>query len=340
MKILPMILVPFVFFILASCQNGYVGHIAGARLVTVQKIPMAENKFDENFRAMLELLYPYECHDTAFIQDQVFLERIDPDVPFKREFVIPPTLLRDFFGSNNPDKKRALREDLFFLGDSSFEKKTDRQFFTDSRVTKQDQYRLIGAYLLRNRKNALVYLVSNDTSGKTCEIGGVDRKIHNDLAKLNCTIVSDLRKKSSEELLHTTVILVVIPPEVKDTMKNKPEPKASSGVIRRKDYRQGTGARCPADSVVSKMNKQRNSVIREFRNLLHYIATTITDETLKRTYREDAAREIYKIPGVSIEGIPDNDLGKFLNSGFSRNVLVTPVSDPCNLIVGIRITQQ
>ena len=342
-------LLPVGLLFMASCQNGSIEHIAGARLVILQQIPLVETRFDENFKATLELLYPYECHDTVFIQEQIFLERIDLPVPFKREFLIPPNLMRDFFGSNNPAKKRALREELFYLSDTAFEKKPDRQFLTDSQISSTTPAELIGDYLSRNRTNAFVYLMSNDTTCNNYEIGGVAREVHHDPAKLNCRIVSDLRKKTKEELIHTTVIVVLIPPEIRaeksaveqpaSTVNDRRQPAgASDDPASHKGNHRKIGSACPSDSVISNINRQRLVIIQEFRNLLHYIATTSKDKALKDSFREDAWKEIHKIPEVRIEGIPDNDLTRFLSSDFTRNVMVSPVNDRCLVIEGIRIT--
>jgi hypothetical protein len=249
--------------------------------------------------------------------------------------------MRDFFGSNNPDKKKALREELFYLGDSCFEKSPDKQFLVDSSISVADQSKVIGNYLSRNRKNSLVYLVSNDTLLKKYVIGGVARTVHHDFAKLNCMIVSELRKKAREELIRTMVILIVIPQEPEDTssiipIANTTSPRATkkmaSAIIKHR-----AGGPCPSDTEVNNTNKHHSAIIREFRNLLHYIATTNSDASLKSTYQADAYMEIHKIPGVRIEGIPDNDLRKFLSSGFSASVSVSPVYDPCRMIAGIRI---
>ncbi len=331
-----------------SCQNGSIDHIGGTRLVILQPIPMVENTFDEDFKAMLELLYPIECHDTVFIQDRIFLERIDLAVPFKKEFVIPSSMLRDFFGSNNPDKKRALREELFYGGDTCFEMKPDRQLSVESQISRAKRPLTIGHYLSRNRKNTLVYLVSADTLCKNYKTGGFTREVHNDYAKLNCRIVSDLRQKTREELMNTTVILVLIPAENDDstgialTIDSAANRNASASGIKPPVASQARmpvegSRRCPADSVVIKINRKRQAVISEFRNLLHYIATTVDDADLKRKYREDAFAEMHKIPNVKIEGIPGNDLREFLNSGFSRNVAVSPVVDKCGVIAGVGI---
>lgn len=325
----------------SSCQNGSIDHIGGVRVVLLEKIPIIENRFDEDFKATLEMLYPFQCHDTTFIQDQVFLERIDLKVPYKREFSIPPSLMRDFFGSNNPDKKKALREEQFYIGDSCFELSPDKQFLTDSEISVADQSKAIGNYLSRNRKNSLVYLVSNDTLLKKQVIGGVARTVHHDLAKLNCMIVSELRKKAREELIRTMVVLIVIPREtgdtssivaITDTTAPRATRKLASGIIKHR-----AGGPCPSDTEVNNANKHHSAIIREFRNLLHYIATTSSDASLKSTYQADAYMEIHKIPGVRIEGIPDNDLRKFLSSGFSPSVSVVPVYDDCRMIAGIRI---
>ncbi|MCX6269363.1 MAG: hypothetical protein NTW16_18755 [Bacteroidetes bacterium] len=340
---------PAGLFFTASCENGSIEHMGDTRLVLLQKVPVVETRFDENFKAALELLYPHECHDTVFIQDRIFLERIDLTVPFKREFIIPPSLMRDFFGSNNPDKKRALREDLFYLSDTSFEKKPDKQFITDSLISTTEPAKLIGDYLARNRSNSLVYLMSNDTNCNNYEIGGAAKSVYHDAAKLNCRIVTDLRKKSREELLRTTVIVVIIPPEILETEPGL-EQVASAADNRHKlvrgavepagpkGYHKTTGSACPPDSAIAKINRQRLAIIQEFRNLLHYIATTSKDKALKDSFREDAWKEIHKIPQVRIEGIPGNDLSGFLKSDFTRNVVVSPINDRCQVIEGIRIT--
>jgi hypothetical protein len=350
--IFPVIFLLAVPFIMTSCQNDTIEHIGETRLVILQQVPRIENKFDENFRAMLELLYPHVCHDTAFIQDRIFLERIDLSAPYTREFIIPQSLVRDFFGSNNPDKKRALREELFYLSDSSFEKNPGKQFLTDSPISHINQSKAIGAYLMRNRNNAMVYLISSDTLHKKYETGGVSREVWTDFARLNCKIVADLRKKSKEELLNTTVILVAIPPEIIDTTANPVRPDTicspkkhniSKGRVdpaSRTEVSKRAGSHCPPDSVVNRINKKRTSIMTEFRNLLHYIATTQDDADLKAKYKEDAYSEIHKIPQVTIDGIPDHDLRKFLNSGFSRNVAVSPVTDHCGVIAGIRISER
>jgi hypothetical protein len=344
-----------------SCQNGSVERIGATRLVLLQQIPLVENRFDENFKAALELLYPHECHDTVYIQDRIFLERIDLKTPFKREFIIPPSLLRDFFGSNNPDKKRALREELFYFSDTSFEKSPDKQFLTDPEVDRIDHAKAIGDYISGIRKNDVVYLISNDTLYKKFETGGIIREVHNDFAKLNCRIVADLRKKSKEDLVNASVILIVIPPEITDPVsnyslqekralpaghqasaghKNGKTSAGASGNERRQGIFTGSGSQCPPDSMIVSINKQRHSVIMEFRNLLHYIATTRRDDTLKNTYRKGAFNEIHKIPEVKIEGLPDNGLDEFLHSDFSGNLIVSPVRDQCEVIIGVRINVQ
>ncbi|MDP1621222.1 MAG: hypothetical protein Q8M08_02675 [Bacteroidales bacterium] len=320
-----------------SCRNEYVAHVGATNLVLLEQIPVVENKFDVNFKASLELLYPHECHDTTFIQEQIFLERIDLKMPFKREFVIPTSLLRDFFGSNNPDKKKTLREELFYFSDTCFEKTPDKQFLLESPSDPTSQSRIIGDYLSRNRKNSVFYLISNDTMVKNYTIGRVATEVFHDPAKVNCRIVSDLRKKAGKELSNTTVLIILIPPVIRDSATRN-SPLASFDTDHPKGIRGGKGSPCPPDSVVKKINKHHISVIQEFRNLLHYIATTNKDDTLRRIYREDAYREIHKIPGLKIDGIPGNDLNEFLNSGFSRTPVVSPISDHCKVIIGIRIS--
>jgi hypothetical protein len=352
-----------------SCQTGSVEHIAATKLVILQKVPVVDNMLDENFKASLELLYPHECHDTVFIQDQVFLERIDLKTPCRHEFAIAPSLLRDFFGSSNPDKKKALREELFYTGDTCFEKKLPRQFLADGEISKEDQPKIIGDYLSRNRKNALVYLVSSDTACRQYQIGGSAREVHSDFARLNCRIVEDLKRKTREELLNATVVLVLLPPETPDTTKSgsaeseevkveqkkvvAPVKHTESAPVSRDQNKQkkiksatpraersATHPACPPDSVVKKLNLQYTAIVTEFRNLLHYIATTREDAELKRRYREEAISKIHQIPHVIMEGIPGNDLQAFLNSGFSRNVTVSPVMDRCKVIAGIRIGEK
>jgi hypothetical protein len=322
--------------LMTSCQNGSVDHVGASRLVILQQIPMVEQQFDGNFRAVLDMLYPLQCHDTAFIQDQVFLERIDLTTPYRREFIIPPKLWRDFFGSNNPEKKKSLREDLFYLSDSSFEKNPDRLFLADRKDGTFDQEKILGEYLWRNRNNSMVYLVSSDTVCNSFGTGPARREVHHDLARLNCRIVEDLKKKTREELMNTTVILVLIPPRTEDSVLHKQAPKA--GMSRTPGNKtSGKSPACPPDSVVTKTNKQNLSIISEFRNLLHYIATTRDDE-LKRKYREDAEWQIRRIPEVSIAGI-NGSLNAFLNSGFSQQVKVSATHNGCGVISGIKIDE-
>lgn len=328
------------FFVMTSCQNRSVGHIGATRLVIMQQIPVIESRFDENFRATLDLLLPHQCHDTAFIQEQIFLERIDLEVPFRKEFVIPPKLWRDFFGSNNPDTKKTLREDMFYLGDTCFEKNTDRQFLAESRLGCTSYQQVIGDFLRRNR-NALVYFISTDTLQKNYDAGGLHRLVHHDPVKLNCRIVEDLRKKPLEELAGTTVIMILIPPGIPDTLRKQGPVSTRQVQHHRAPVKAGgrlTNAGCPPDSVVHKANEYHRILINEFRNLLHYIATT-EDEELKQKYIADADREIHKIPGACIEGIAGS-LGEFLNSGFSKHVKVFPLTDKCNVITGIKINDQ
>jgi len=340
----------FIIAVTASCRNDSIGHIGATKLVIMQPIPVTDNRFDENFRAVLDLLMPHRCHDTAFIQDQIFLERIDLEMPYRREFAIPPKLWRDFFGSNNPDKTKALREDMLYFHDTCFEKNTDKQFLTESLTGSTGYADIICRYLSRNRKNSLVYLVSADTMRKTFHAGNFSGEVNSDLARLNCRIVGDLRNKPAEELAGLNVILILIPPEANDTLQHQVSvektavrhaaaPPPVQAIATKKPVIAGIpgkNARCAPDSVISRINSERNAIINEFRNLLHYIATT-TDDDLTRKYRADADREIRRIPGVRIEGIAGN-LGDFLNSGFSKQVKVLPLTDHCNMITGIRIT--
>jgi hypothetical protein len=168
-----------------SCQNGSVEHIGATKLVILQKVPYVDKSLDENFKATLELLYPHACHDTVFIQDQIFLERIDLKASSKHEFVVPPSLLRDFFGSNNPDKKRALRESLFYLGDTCFERKPGKQLLAETEISPENQPKVIGDYLTRNRKDALVYLVSFTFADRNrCHDGRVKPRIRRKCGRL------------------------------------------------------------------------------------------------------------------------------------------------------------
>jgi hypothetical protein len=341
-----------------SCQNGSIEHIAATKLVIVKEIPVVENKFDEDFKAVLDLLYPHECHDTVFIQDQVFIERIDLKIPVKHEFVISPSLLRDFFGSNNPDKKAALREDLMYNSDSAFEKRPDSRFLSVSQAGREEQAKAIGDYLSRNRKNALVYFVGSDSLCKTFPTGSTLREVYFDYARLNCRIVEDLKRKNREELAATTVVLVLVPSQIDDstaerqfednaspasTPQQKPvfkslkETPENSKTRVQQTKSPGMSAKCPPDSTVERLNRQYVAIITEFRNLLHYIATTSNDAELLRKYRDDAFAEIHRIPQVVIEGIKDKDLGRFLNSGFRKDVSVTALTNRCKLIVGVRI---
>ncbi|MCX6304029.1 MAG: hypothetical protein NT040_03585 [Bacteroidetes bacterium] len=337
---------------MASCRNGVVEHIHGTRLVILQKIPVEANLTGRNFNAALELLYPHECHDTAFIQDHIFLERIDIKESFTREFVIHSSPLRSFLSRNDPHEKRTLRENLFYLSAASFQKHPDKPFLTDAHTGRDYQLAAIRECLSEVEQDMPVYLIGSDTAGKNCEINGVSRMVYTDVAKLNCRIVEDLRKKSKEELRNTMVTIILLPPGLLDnadgfagieTGGQHPgvDVKNSAGNhLPSKRYRTGLGSPCPPDSVVAKTNRKYMSVIEEFRNLLYYIATTSKDEVLKTTFRDDANKEIHNIPNPVIEGIPGNDLNGFLNSGFSRNVVVFPVSDNCGVITGIRIIQQ
>jgi|GEM_PF-2420713 len=338
-KLSTAVLLPALVLLITACNEGYVGHIGATRLVILQPVPMAGNKSEENFRGTLELLCPHECHDTAFIQERVVLERIDLATPAAKEFVIPQNLVRDFFGSRNPGKKRALREDLLFYGDSAFEKHPGKAFLDTASVTGLDYLKTIGDYLARNRKNALVYFLSSDTLVTTFAAGGIERPVWHDPARLNCRIVADLRKKTPEELAAATVIIILLPPGTDETgSRSAPKRNRQSGTAPgREGYPKG--APCPPDTVVDKLNIHHNAVIREFRNLLHYIATTKTDDTLRRIYRDDAWNEINKIPGLVVQGVPGNDLRRFLWSGFSANISVTPVVDLCGVITGVRFGQ-
>jgi hypothetical protein len=318
----------------SSCHQEHIDHVGAAKLVILQPVPQVENRFDEDFRGALGLLYPFQCHDTVFIQERVFLERIDLEAPVRREFSVTPNLLRDFFGSNNPDKTRALREALFFDGDSAFESQPGTLFLTGSSLDPEDYPGLIGAYVARNRKHTLVYLAGSDTARAWFPVGRDTMKVYHDQAKLSCTIVSALREKSREELAGTTVIVILIPPVPADGGDafgdTRPvSPRKPSG----KSYNRG----CPPDSVVTATNRQRQEVITAFRNLLHYIATTTDDAELKRKFREDAWEALHTIPEVAVEGIAGNDLRRFLYSGFGSNLQVTPMLDRCRLICGVHI---
>jgi hypothetical protein len=322
----------------SSCQNGNIEHVGTARLVILEPVTMADKKFDENFRAAMELLYPFQCHDSVYIQDRIFLERIDLETPYRREFMIPPSLVRDFFGSNNPAKKQSLREDLFFLSDTSFEIRPDTQFLLPTHAEPGMYPRMIGEYLTRNRKSALVYFFSFDTLIRNFPAGGTFRDVYHDIAKLNCRIVSDLRVLPVSDLPGTSVIILIIPQNTTDTAATD-YPQGSRNNSSAKQRREGfSGSKgCQADTAILRINRERTAIITEFRNLLHYIATTTLDDELKRKYRYAAWAKIGQIPGAVTEGIPGNDLGMFLNSGFSRNVKVYPVFDHCRMIKGVHI---
>ena len=323
----------------AACQNGSVEHLGTARLVILEPIPVTEGKFDEDFRASLELLYPFECHDSVFIQDQVFLDRIDLKPNVTKEFAVASNLLRDFFGSNNPGKKQALREVLFYHGDTCFEKKPGAPFLEATQSCPDTWPALIGDYLSRNRKNSLVYLFSEDTLCVTYPVRGREQVVHHDVARLNCRIVSDLREHAPKALIEMTVIILVIPsgdPEPGQPLLSQDEGSLPPMPGKRAGKEAGRLTSCPPDSAIVRVNKERRAIITEFRNLLHYIATS-SDAELKRKYREDARAEIYRIKDVIIEGIPRNDLTGFLNSPFSKMITVDATYDRCGQISGVHI---
>jgi hypothetical protein len=273
----------------------------------------------------------------VFIQERVFLERIDLETPFRHEFSVTPNLLRDFFGSKNPDKIRALREEMLFTGDSALEQKPDPLLLTASRVEREDFSRLIGAYVARNRNNTLVYLAGSDTTCAWFPAGRDTMKVYHDHAKLTCSIVSALREMSREELAVTTVIVILVPPGAAEEADAFTVPERAAGKGHQKPMKRAAGRGCLPDSVVLALNMERQQVITAFRNLLHYIATTTGDAELKRKFREDAWAALRTIPDVEVEGIPGNDLHRFLYSDFGSEVSVTPITDRCRLICGVRI---
>jgi hypothetical protein len=315
-----------------SCVNGSVEHIRDTRLVILQPIPVADDRLDENFMAMLELLYPHQCHDTAFIQDKIILERIDLPVPYKREFTTHPGQFEAFITRNNPEKQRELRTNLFYNSNNSFENYPDRQFFSDPPGSEMSLSNTIGNYLLIHGRGALVYLITSDSTCRNYQISGVQWKVDHDFARLNCRIVEDLKNIDKAELLQTTVILIAVPPENSETTVQS---ETLSGEIQR-SYTAGS-SNCPPDSAVDRINRERTAIILAFRNLLYYIATT-KDADLKTKYRVDAMAEIQKIPKVKIEGIPDKDLPGFLYGGFAKTVRVLPVENGCRIITGVRIS--
>jgi hypothetical protein len=322
--------------ILASaCGNGSVEHIRDTRLIILQPIALADGRFDGNFRAMLELLYPHQCHDTAFIQDKISLERIDLPVQVKHEFTTQSNQFREFFDRNNPEKQRTFRTSLFFKSNSAFEKNPDRQFFLAQQISGMSVSNSIGNYLLKYGRGALIYLITSDSTCRNYQISGVQWRADHDFARLNCRIVEDLKKIDKTELPQTTVILIALPPNLAETTMMSQETGAGEEV---EDPYKGTGLNCPPDSVVDRINRQRTTILLAFRNLLYYIATT-NDADLKTKYRDDALAEIQKIPKVKIEGIPDKDLPRFLFSGFARTVMVFPVENGCKVITGVRISE-
>ncbi|MFZ4522097.1 MAG: hypothetical protein ACOYNC_10340 [Bacteroidales bacterium] len=327
---------------LTSCRHDKVAQIAETRLVLFQEIQFQKTKIDGRFRALLELLYPHECHDTIFIQNRVFLERVDLAVPFSKEFRSSSGVMMDFFSVNSPEAKQAERRQLLFTSTNSLENRPWPQLLADSPLDIGDQDNVVRDFLRKTDTTAMIYLASFDPTRTVFAAHGITREVHHDLSKLNCRIVEDLRKRSQEKLKNATVIILLIPPGIQAgatdqlmierTAPNRvPVSKEAAGKDR------GGGSECPPDSVVEMINKRHNEVIREFRNLLYYIATTNKDEALRKSFREAALREISKIPELTVEGIEDMDLHGFLNSSFRRNVAVVPISDHCNRITGIRI---
>jgi hypothetical protein len=183
-------------------------------------------------------------------------------------------------------------------------------------------------------------MFSEDTLCNSYLVSGRAHAVFHDPARLNCRIVSDLREFPARVLAGLTVILLVIPPGNQDsaTLPVADESGGSPSVpgkIRGGAAGRGSAA-CPPDSVTRRINRERQAIITEFRNLLYYIATT-SDAELKRKYREDAVAVISRIKDATVEGIPGRDLAGFLNSGFSRNVTVDAAYDRCGQIGGVYI---
>ncbi|HNY01789.1 MAG TPA: hypothetical protein PKG48_04340 [Bacteroidales bacterium] len=348
--LLPILLLP------AACQTGYIGHSGSTRLVIAGPVTMEERHFGRDFREALGLLSPHQCHDSTFIQDRVFLERIDTDPPCCREFIIPPSLIRDFFGSNNPEKKKVLREEILFFGDTAFEKHPGDGFLVPSALDTGELQIRLARYLKRLSSHSLVYLYSADTLTGSFPVAGKERSVYHDFGRLNCRIVADLALRSREEQASAEVVVVLLPeppkdfPQAEDTSKpvprskkllkaRKPETRIPPGE-REVDYAMLPASGCLPDSIITRLNRDRREVITEFRNLLHCIATTHDDAELKRKFREEADRVIHRIPVPIIEGIPSGDLPAFLATDFTSRITVTPVTDRCHLITGIRIDRK
>ncbi len=342
---------------MSSCQSGYIGHSGSTRLVILQPVRMEDRHFTRNFREALELLCPHECHDSTFIQDRVFLERIDRELPFSREFVIAPNLVRDFFGSNNPEKKRALREEILFFGDSAFEKYPDAAFLDTAALSDDETERRIGDFLDRLQGGEFVYIFSRDTLAGYSTYNGKSEPVYHDYARLNCRIVADLAVLERRQQASAGVVVILLPerrksrdaagiadPEAVDYPVKGPAGEKTASPGERRNRKKDTGSamrpsdrECPPDSAVARLNRERQAVITEFRNLLHCIATTRDDGQLKRRYREEAGRTLLRIPSPLVEGVPSGDLDRFLASEFSARVTVAPLFNGCRVIEGIRI---
>jgi len=321
----------------AACNQDHVGHVGSARLVILQPVPVADGRFGEDFRAALELLYPFRCHDSAYIQDRVYLERIDISPFYRREFTETPNLLRDFFGSNNPAKKRALREEMLFLGDTAFEKRPDSRLLSAASAGTAGYTRILEEYLRRNRANMRVYLLGTDTTQQTIAPGGMTLPVFHDPAALACRIVSDLGREEAARLRELAVAVILLPARAKP-FRQPASPRAASPIVADRTDREtpGTPDGCPPDSTVERLNAERQAVITAFRNLLYYIATTGEDAALRQKFRDDALREAGRIPGLRVEGVPGG-LSGFLVSDFGKGTVVTPLTDRCGLIDGVRI---
>ena len=320
---------------LCSCSDGYIGHIHETRLVILQPIPDSNHMIEKHFRSFLTLLYPHECHDTTFIQDEVALERIGTPVPYRNGILRNSDPLRDFLGITDAATMRSQVSRWLFSGMHAIEKNPPGALSMDHSFPATQIRDTLLQYINYRCAGAFVYLISMDTACKTFIIGAETIKVCHDPAILNCRIVSDLRNTGDEEAKESLVVIILIPSgDNGTTMENEPFTPNESSWIQQAEMNKTP---CPPANNIGRMNHERDSLITEFRNLLHYIATTKLDVKLRNNFCEEAYREIHRIPGLRVEGIPGNDLHRFLFSGFPVTTTITPIINSCRLITGIRI---
>lgn len=335
-RILLMMLFPLLTVF--ACREVRSYRVAEVKIAVPGPVPVTGGRVDPAFMAVLELMYPFQCHDTVFLQDRLILERMDLANPVTKEFPVKPGGFSALPGMENPDKRVALVEAMLCQGDQSFERQPGGDFVLSRSWNRQKAYRAIGRSLQNLRRGTLVYLIGPDTAKKVFSGPALQKEIFHDPAKLNCRIVSDLRTIPGEERSTTRVLILYVPPDR--------VPGYSSGssalpgeVWYAGDFpgRAGGSGPCPPDSMIRALNVDRMEIIREFSNYLYYISTTRDDDGLKARYGREAADLLTRIPGFRTEGIPGNDLRQFLGSSFRQGTTADPLIDPCGLICGIRI---